>query len=951
MAEKRPKNRKTPKQPTARKPYRGSTPMTVTNKAAEDMAQQYLDIAGVMILATDADVKVTLINKKGCDILGYTEEEIIGKNWFDTFIPKDRVAELEDIEQKLKAGEITSVEYHENPVLTRSGEERLIAWHNTVMTDEAGKFAGCLSSGTDITERCRAEEELRLQRDFAQGVFDTAQAIMLVLDKEGRINNFNPYLEEMSGYKLEEVRGRYWFDTFVPGQYRNKIKHLFDKAIDDVRTRGSTAPIVTKDGRLREVEWYDKTLKDLSDNVIGLLAVGHDVTERKRAEERHQTILSTALDGFWMIDLKGKMLEVNDSYCKMVGYTREEFLKMSVADIEALDSAKDILQHIKKIVAQGSDRFETRHRNKQGWIVDVDVSANYLDVGDGQIFVFVRDITRRKQAKERIEHLNRTLRSILAINQLITREKDRDALIKGVCENLVDCGCCCTAWVALLDESHKLVAHSVAGFSGDFSPMVEILKQGKLPPCVRKTMGQTTVVITEDPSTACVGCPLRPEKTTVGGMSVRLAHGDKTSGILCASVLPETLADKDEISLFKEVADDIAYALYNMELAAQNELLEQERLRRAKLESISTLAGGIAHDFNNLLTGIMGNIGLAKMNVKTDDKIFETLDEAEVAAGRARELTQQLLTFARGGKPVKKTVDIAGLIKESATFALRGSAVRLELSLPDDLYPVEVDEGQINQVIQNIVINADESMPNGGVVRIDAENMRVKKGSLPLPADNYLRINIADEGVGISKENLQRMFEPYFTTKQKGSGLGLSTVYSIVRNHGGYVTAESVSGRGTVFHIYLPASAKPSPAKDKPEASQTGRKGGRILVMDDEAVIRKMLINMLKVVGYEVEVTSEGAEAIEAYRRAMESGQPFDAVIMDLTIPGGIGGKEAVGKMLEIDPDARVIVSSGYTTDAVMSDYKKYGFSAVIAKPYSINQLEEALNSLPRRGS
>jgi PAS domain S-box-containing protein len=801
----------------------GYKPEEAASPTQQSTAQEYLDIAAVIILALDVRGEVTLINKKGCEILGYREEEIIGKRWFDTFVPKDRVAELEDLEQKLLSGDINSVEYYENPVLTRSGEERLIAWHNTVLTDEAGKFTGCLSSGTDITER-------------------------------------------------------------------------------------------------------------------------------EMAEEKHRTILKTTRDGFWMVDLEGKMLEVNDSYCKMMGYTREELLKMSIMDVEVLENPDDILRRIRKIAEQGSDRFETRHRGKQGRIIDVEVSANYLDMGDGQISVFVRDITRRKQVMERIDHLNRTLRSILTINQLITREKDRDRLLKGICENLIACGCCCTAWVAMLDESGKLITHGVAGFHGDFSPMVAMLREGKLPPCARKTMSQSQVIITKDPPAMCLGCPLRPDETAAGGMAVRLAHGDKTYGILCAAVLPETLVDKDEIALFKEVADDIAYALYNMELAVQNELLEEERLRSAKLESIGTLAGGIAHDFNNLLTGIMGNIGLAKLYVEPESNVFGTLDEAESAAGRARELTQQLLTFAKGGKPVKKTIEIAGLVKESATFALRGSSVRLELSLPEDLCPVEVDEGQINQVIQNIVINADESMPNGGVLRIGAENMRVKKGSLPLPAGEYVRLEIADEGTGISKKDLQRIFEPYFTTKQKGSGLGLSTVYSIVRKHSGYITAESVLGRGTAFRIYLPASEKPLPDKGNPAADQTGRKGGRVLVMDDEEIIRKMLVNMLKVIGYEVETTSEGTEALEVYRRALESGRPFDAVIMDLTIPGGMGGKEAVGKVLEMDPGARVIVSSGYATDAIMSEYKQYGFSAVIAKPYSIDQLEETLNSLPRRG-
>jgi len=345
----------------------------------------------------------------------------------------------------------------------------------------------------------------------------------------------------------------------------------------------------------------------------------------------------------------------------------------------------------------------------------------------------------------------------------------------------------------------------------------------------------------------------------------------------------------------------------------------------------------------------MGNIGLAKTYTDLPQKASETLDEAEKAAVRAKDLTQQLLTFARGGKPVKKTVDIAELIKEPATFALRGSAVRLELSLPDDLWSVEVDEGQMNQVIHNIVINADEAMPSGGVLKIGGRNSVLKKASaLPLPKGRYVRIDIQDTGVGISREHLQRIFEPYFSTKKKGSGLGLSTAYSIIKNHGGYIIAESAHNKDATFHIYLPASVKPAKVKKEPKPANILQAEGRILVMDDEEVIRKMLSNMLILAGYKAELTRDGAEALEKYTRALESGEPFDAVIMDLTIPGGMGGKEAIRKLLEMDPGARVLVSSGYATAPIMSEYKKYGFSAVIAKPYSVKQLEEMLRSLSR---
>jgi signal transduction histidine kinase/ActR/RegA family two-component response regulator len=375
--------------------------------------------------------------------------------------------------------------------------------------------------------------------------------------------------------------------------------------------------------------------------------------------------------------------------------------------------------------------------------------------------------------------------------------------------------------------------------------------------------------------------------------------------------------------------------------------LEEERQRVEKLESIGTLAGGIAHDFNNLLTGILGNITLAQRYVEPESQVADRLLEAERASLRAKDLTQQLLTFSTGGAPVKKTASIAELLQESATFALRGSKVRCEFSLPDDLWPVEVDEGQMSQVITNLILNADQAMPGGGTINIRAENTVIKgKGDLPLPKGNYIKITVKDQGIGIPKKHLAKIFDPYFTTKQKGSGLGLATAYSIIKNHGGYITVESEVGVGTTFYIYLPASKKPAPVKAKAKKEAPVRGKGRILVMDDEEMIRKMLSKMLPLDGYDVELAKDGAEAVELYKKARESGQPFDAVIMDLTIPGGMGGKEAIKKLLEIDPDVKAIVSSGYATDPIMADFKKYGFSAVVTKPYSFGELEKTLRNM-----
>ncbi len=382
--------------------------------------------------------------------------------------------------------------------------------------------------------------------------------------------------------------------------------------------------------------------------------------------------------------------------------------------------------------------------------------------------------------------------------------------------------------------------------------------------------------------------------------------------------------------------------------------LEEELFRNRKIESIGLLAGGIAHDFNNLLSVVLGNISLAR--IKSDAgaekvKVIERLQEAEKACFRARELTHQLLTFSKGGAPVKKTASLAALLKETAGFALRGSDVRCEFRLPEDLWSAEIDESQIGQVVSNLIINADQAMPNGGVIDVMAENLNIPEHSpLPLSPGNYVKVTIRDHGIGIPKEHMQRVFDPYFSTKQRGSGLGLATAYSIVKRHDGYLTLESDLGVGTAAMFYLPASSKYAPAsRSKPRRVIAGK--GRILAMDDEEMIRDLLSGMLEQLGYEVVVANDGAEALLLYSAAMRSGRPFNAVIMDLTVPGGMGGKDAVKRLLQIDPNARVIVSSGYSKDPIMSDYAQHGFAGVIAKPYQVEDMSAVLHKVVHRES
>lgn len=393
-----------------------------------------------------------------------------------------------------------------------------------------------------------------------------------------------------------------------------------------------------------------------------------------------------------------------------------------------------------------------------------------------------------------------------------------------------------------------------------------------------------------------------------------------------------------------------ANALLEKKIAEQK-MLEKELINAQKFETMSLLAGGIAHGFNNILTGILGNISLAELEQNSKHDMLKRLSEAERLCIRARDLTQQLLTFTRSEALIKKTVNPAEFVKEAADYAVKGSPITCGFTMPDDLWQIDIDEGQMRQVIQNVVLNAVEAMPESGTVHIGCENRTLTSGqSLPLPEGAYLKIIVKDQGAGISQEHIQKIFDPYFTTKKQGSGLGLTVGYSIVKSHGGHIQAESEPGKGAVITIYLPALKGLVPIAEKPVIQTAAWAGRRALIMDDEEMVRSVLSSLLKHMGFDTELAADGEEAIDLYNKAMESGRPFDVVIMDLTVPGGMGGKEAIKKLVEIDPGVKAIVSSGYSDDPIMSKYTEYGFVGMVGKPYKVKELSDQLLSVIRAG-
>ncbi len=844
------------------------------------------------IMLLDKEARIQFVNRT---ITGLQHEAMIGRSVYE-FIPEESYYDAARCFRRVletKETDYYSAEYRMSDGETRYFDVRI----GPVLHDD--EVVAFISNSNDVTERRWAEDALTQSEEMFNKAFHTSPNTMAITtQKEGRFIEVNENFCRLMGYDREEIIG----NTALKINIWNKVEQR-DELIRQVEANGQATAVDVelrkKSGEIRSV--YFSMSKIVLDEEPCLISIVQDITEQKQAQIQHETILKTALDGYWLVDLEGKIIEANNSYCQMIGYTREELQGMLISDIEAVETQEDVQKRISHILKKGSDRFETRHKCKDGTTIDVEVSVNYLDIGGGQISVFVRDITERNRAmRERLE-TERRYRQIV--------ETAREGI-----------------WI--IDAEAK--TSFVNGM------MAEMLGYG-----VDEMTDKSFLDFMDDEWKETARGYIENRRQSVAeqhDFMFRRKDGTELWTLLSTN----SIIDENG-----EYAGALAMA---MDITERRQV-EEEHQKVERLESIGTLAGGIAHDFNNILTGILGNISLAIRYMKPDKDVYERLEAAEKASLRARDLTQQLLTFATGGIPVTEAIYIDELVKEAAGFALRGSNVACRFTLPEDLQPVEADLGQISQVITNLVINSQQAMPDGGIIDIVATNIEIgEKGALPLSSGNYVEIVVKDNGVGISKANLKKIFEPYFTTKEKGSGLGLATSYSIIKKHRGHITVESRRNEGTTVRIYLPASEKPVESKEEVVEKPVYGKG-KILVMDDEDIIITTLGRMLPQSGYEVEFSRDGAEAINLYTEAKDSGKQFDAVIMDLTVPGGMGGMEAVKKLLEIDPEARVIVSSGYSTDLVIADYEEHGFSGIMTKPYSVEDLRVTLDMVLQQDS
>ena len=616
----------------------------------------------------------------------------------------------------------------------------------------------------------------------------------------------------------------------------------------------------------------------------------------RQSEARLRRMLEASMLGIVLARRDGAILEANDAFLRIVGYTRADVVRGAV-DWPALTPAPyraGDLATLAGLQARGTQPPVERDLvRKDGSEVPVLIGSAYLGDDTADVAVsFVVDLSERRQAERQIRFQAQLLDMV----------------------------------------GQAVIATDLAGKVIYWNRFAETLYGWR----ADEVHGRSILELT----------PAAASAEQAAEIMRRLARGERWSGEFLvrrrdgseflATVTDSPIVDeRGELRGIIGVSADIT----------ERRQLEADRTKMQKLESIGVLAGGIAHDFNNLLTAILGNISLTKMFVRALPNAMTVLEDAERAVWRARDLTQQLLTFAKGGAPVRKPGELAPLIVETVRFTLTGANVGCNFAIADDLLPVSFDAGQMTQVLNNLVINAKQAMPAGGTIDIAAANTHLTDDALPpLAAGRYVKITVADRGSGIAPEHLPKIFDPYFTTKQRGSGLGLATSYSIVARHGGHIAVESALGRGSTFTIYLPATDEQVAAAVLPALPAAG--SGRILLMDDDASVRDIGAQLLASLGYEAVTASDGAEALSRYAAAQREGRPFAAVILDLTIPGGIGGVECLVRLRDLNADVRALVSSGYSNDPIMAEYARHGFAGVIAKPYRLEELGAGLQRI-----
>jgi two-component system, cell cycle sensor histidine kinase and response regulator CckA len=793
------------------------------------------------------------------------------------------------------------------PVFSRLQIKTAMDYYRSLVTLIANAGKNNLKLSLDSQEQSRMKGSLRESEATLRSITDAARDAIIMIDNNGKITFWNPAAESILGWQESEAVGQDLHLLLVPEcyshAYTNGMSIFKNTGQGDAigknlelharRKDGSEIPIeLSLAGILRENQWH----------AVGIL---RDISKRKAYEQKRKLtgfVFDNISDCLEWISPEGRFLDVNEASCNAHGYSREEMLTLSVADIDTKLSASDwpaVWEKMKKVKQLS---FESFHKDKNGRTFPVEINSTFIRYDEDEFLcAIVRDISERKAAEEALQASEDRYRIFTAITSDYVFRCAR----KGSDPFRIQ-------WMAG-------PVKAITGYSEE-----EIF-----------TMGCWRHIIHPDDTTRIVSqlMSLSPSQKITHTFRIITKHGDI-----------RWIRESSYCEAGKEPGELILYGC--SQDVTKQEMLQEQVLKNQKLESLGVLAGGIAHDFNNILTGIMGNISFARMFIDNSHRASLPLEAAEKASMRAADLARQLLTFAKGGAPVKKKISLRPLVEECLSLALRGTNVISAVEISEPLHSIDADESQLGQVFSNIIINAVQAMPGGGKLTVRAENIAEGPDNrLGLSAGRYIKLSFSDEGCGIKDEDLSKVFDPYYTTKAGGSGLGLASAHSIMSRHGGCVEITSQLNMGTTITLYLPSMETHDPETFREEQHLQGSCSavGHVLVMDDEEMIRDLTKEMLEHLGYKVTTCSTGEQAIALYNSALHSGNSFSAVILDLTIRGGMGGMETAQSILAENRSARLIVSSGYSNDPVMAEYAKYGIHSALAKPYNAEELTKVL--------
>jgi PAS domain S-box-containing protein len=867
------------------------------------MLQHIMDTAAVAIGVVDLTGRMSHANRRMAEMFRYPPEELAGIEYVELVHPEEREEGRRSM-QALLASRIPAVDLVRR-YLRKDGSE---FWGHLAcqrLHDVRGHELGLLGVISDVTEARRAEEALRAAEQKYRSLIETTDTGYVILDGEGRVSDANQEYVRLTGRaRREDVLGHSVLEWTAPHDHARNAAEV-RKCVEQGAVRNLELDYVGPDGTFTPVEINATVLR--TGGGLSILSLCRDITERRRtaaalakSEKMLQTIIEAEPECVKVLDENANLILMNRAGLDMIQVESLEQVKgRCVCPMVASEHRPAFMELTRRVFRgeSGTLAFEiVGARGRRLWLETHAVPLR--DERDEIVALLgvTRDITERKRTEDALRSSEARFRAIIehATEGLIVADAETGRIQYAnpeICRGLG------------YDEQELLALRAAD---------LAVAEESGLAAAGFRAVAEGRVRSTERSLRRKDGSAIRMR---INNVRIEL------DGRPCL------------VGFFADVT-------------AQR-LLEEERLKTQKLESLGTLAGGIAHDFNNLLQGVFGYISMARLSLDQKGKARAMLEQAERALHQSVSLTSQLLTFSKGGKPLKRLVALQPLVEDAAHFALSGSRAVCVLSIAGDLLPVEADPGQLGQVIQNIVLNAAQAMPLGGRIEVTARNVPAAAvpGLPPGLQGDLVAIAVRDEGTGIPPEHLPRIFDPYFTTKEKGSGLGLATSYSIVRNHDGAITVASEPGKGSTFTVYLPASrAERMPEGAPPPPPSTRR--GRVLVMDDHAVVRTVAAQLLRALGHEAVTAEHGAEAVAKYREAKAAGRPFDVVILDLTVPGGMGGAEAIGKLREIDPGVNAVVSSGYSDDAASSEYREKGFRAYLNKPYTIEGLRAVLAEL-----